>query len=146
MILIYCKSISNRIQYASELIFKTILLAEVKVTSNEDEFLTHKGPKITYGNNISLNADIAIEAVELLFETAITKQNIEAINYNEYKVLFPTAGGTLPFDPLATVFYLVARYEEYLPSVLDNHKRYKPENSIAYQRNFLKQPIANLIA
>lgn len=146
MILIYCKSISNRITYASEIIFKTILLAEVKITSDEKEFKAHTGPKITYGNNISLEADIRIEAVELLFENTIVKQSIEVVEYNDYKVLFPTSGGTLPFDALAMAFYLVSRYEEYLPSALDNHKRYKPESGIAFQRNFLKQPVVNFVA
>lgn len=146
MILIYCKSISNRIQYATEIIFKTILLADFKITTNENEFNNHSGPKVSYGNNINLASDLVLESVNLLFEANITKQNLEIVNYNDYKALFPVNSGSLPFDPFATVFYLVSRYEEYLPSPLDNHKRYKPENSVAFQRNFLKLPICNLIA
>ncbi len=146
MIFIYCKSITNRIQYACEIIFKTILLVEYKITTSQEEFNNYTGPKITYGNNINLATDIQIEAVSILYETSISKQNSEAIEFNKYKALFATKGGTFPFDPFANAFFLVSRYEEYLPSVLDSHKRFKPENSVAFQRNFLKNPIVNLMA
>lgn len=145
MILIYCKSITNRIQYAAEILFKTILLAEYKITVSADEFKNFTGPKIAYGIADVAPNEITFGDSEIMYETEIKKQFVDSVDYNEYKGLFPTKG-SLPFDPLATAFFLVSRYEEYLPTPLDKHKRFKPENSIAFQKEFLKQPIVNFIA
>ena len=42
------------------------------------------------------------------------------------------------------VFYFVSRYEEYLKSDLDEHQRFKAENSIAYNYNCLHIPFLNI--
>ena len=49
----------------------------------------------------------------------------------------------MPFDPFAASFYLISRYEEYLPCVRDQHNRYPATNSLAYQEGFLQQPIVD---
>ena len=49
----------------------------------------------------------------------------------------------LPFDPFAASFYLISRYEEYLPCVKDQHDRYPATNSLAYQEGFLQQPVVD---
>lgn len=146
MVLIYCKSITNRLKYACEIVFKTILLTEYKITEDVNLFQSHNGPKISYGNGLNVSADLHIEAVKLLFENTITKQSYDSIDVLDYKAIFPVTNGDLPYDIFANAFYLVSRYEEYLPTVLDNHKRYKPESSVAFQKNFLKLPVVNMMA
>ncbi len=51
-----------------------------------------------------------------------------------------------PFDPFAASFYLVSRYEEYLPHLRDYHDRYDTSESLAYQKNFLHKPLVNIYA
>lgn len=136
MVLIYCKSITNRLKYACEIVFKTILLTEYKITEDVNLFQSHNGPKISYGNGLNVSADLHIEAVKLLFENTITKQSYDSIDVLDYKAIFPVTNGDLPYDIFANAFYLVSRYEEYLPTILDNHKRYKPESSVAFQKIF----------
>jgi hypothetical protein len=45
--------------------------------------------------------------------------------------------GDLPFDPLAATFYLVSRYEEYLPFIPDEHGRFPAKQSFAFSNGFL---------
>ncbi len=51
----------------------------------------------------------------------------------------------LPFDPFSVVFYLLTRYEEYLPFSPDPHGRFRPSDSLAGRENFLDIPLADEI-
>ena len=47
------------------------------------------------------------------------------------------------FDFLAAAFYLITRYEEYLPHHLDAYGRYAHTNSVAFKNGFLHRPLVN---
>ena len=53
---------------------------------------------------------------------------------------------SIPYDILAASFYLISRYEEYLPHVRDKHDRFPPSESLAYQKGFLQLPLVDLWA
>ncbi|MFN2440060.1 MAG: polysaccharide deacetylase family protein [Chitinophagaceae bacterium] len=44
---------------------------------------------------------------------------------------------------LAAIFYLLSRYEEYLPHQKDMYGRYAHKNALAFQNDFLNQPLVN---
>ena len=44
----------------------------------------------------------------------------------------------------AASFYLISRYEEYLPHEKDMYGRYAHENSLAYKERFLQLPLINI--
>ena len=44
---------------------------------------------------------------------------------------------------MAATFYLISRYEEYLPHEKDNYGRYSHTNSLANKHNFLHLPLVN---
>lgn len=50
----------------------------------------------------------------------------------------------LDFDLFAAVFYMISRYEEYLPFESDRHDRFEAGNSLAGQNGFLEMPVADL--
>src|SRR5690606_12918467 len=52
----------------------------------------------------------------------------------------------LPFDIFAASFYLLSRYEEYLPHVKDEYGRFMASESIAYKYDFLRQPVVDIWA
>ena len=52
----------------------------------------------------------------------------------------------MSFDPFAAGFYLVSRYEEYLPYRKDEYGRFSASESLAYQKNFLHKPMINIWA
>ena len=53
---------------------------------------------------------------------------------------------SIPYDIFAASFFLISRYEEYLPHVRDKHERFNPEQSIAYKFRFLEKPVVDLWA
>jgi len=48
------------------------------------------------------------------------------------------------FDLLAASFYLISRYEEYLPHQKDAYGRFDPVSSLAEKEGFLERPLVNL--
>jgi hypothetical protein len=50
----------------------------------------------------------------------------------------------LGFDLFSAVFYLLSRYEEYLPYSPDLYGRFPHEKSLAFQHGFLHQPMVNI--
>ena len=66
------------------------------------------------------------------------------IKWEGTKALFPSpphAG--FPFDPFAAAFYMITRYEEYLPFISDQHQRFEAHASLAMQENFLADPVVD---
>lgn len=145
MILIYAKNITPRISYIFDLIFTQVLQTSVDFTTDSGFFNSYQNAKINYGNDDCTDG-INYGAVSLLFENHISKQNFEQTKIGEETKLFPVATGVLDNDPFASSFYLVTRYEEYLPHFKDKHGRYKEEDSIAFKHNFLNKPVINIWA
>ncbi|MGL4596579.1 MAG: polysaccharide deacetylase family protein, partial [Bacteroidia bacterium] len=59
-----------------------------------------------------------------------------------HPVFFATGKtSALPFDPFAAAFFLVSRYEEYLPHIRDSLDRFDAHQSIAWQHKFLHIPV-----
>jgi hypothetical protein len=51
-----------------------------------------------------------------------------------------------PFDIFAASFYLVSRYEEYLPHINDKYNRFQAKDSILFKMNMLEKPLVNIWA
>ena len=47
----------------------------------------------------------------------------------------------LPYDIFSAAFYLITRYEEYLPYIPDEFGSFPVEQSVAFKNKFLEQPI-----
>ncbi|MBX9852232.1 MAG: polysaccharide deacetylase family protein [Cytophagaceae bacterium] len=145
MIIIHVAEITNRVQFTFDLIFKEILKVSYHLTTDKEEFLKSEHPKFSYGKT-KLNGSLCFHAVDLLFEKEIRKQPVEFRQWNNLCVFFNVENDKLPFDLFAAAFYLVSRYEEYLPHSRDSHNRYRAEESAAFKGGFLDRPIVNLWA
>jgi hypothetical protein len=146
MINILSPSITPRLKYSFELIFKSILKTDVLVTDDIDVWLSSKEIKISYGLHKPNTSILHFTATTLLFESTIEKQNIIVNQDQDIPTLFPVQEGALPFDPFAAAFFLVTRYEEYISNSKDKHDRYYAEESLAYKNNFLHIPVVNYYA
>ena len=142
MLLIYLPKFSSRCNYVFDFIFKEELGIDYRTTSDAIEFQNYSAEKLNYSNSIFSN-EWFIKAASLLFENEIKKQEIKIGNKNGTPVLFPNED-VLGFDIFAAVFYLVSRYEEYLPFVPDEYGRYRAANSFASQNDFLHLPVVNI--
>jgi len=146
MLLIYTHKITPRFTYTMKQVFTRILGVEVGFTTKIEDFIKHTDEKITYTKQ-PLQNEFFIRSNDLLFEQGINDIQIQ-IHEWEGTPCFFSAGerSNVPFDIFAASFYLLSRYEEYLPHVKDLHGRFSPKDSIAYQNDFLKQPIVDIWA
>lgn len=143
MLFIYTHKITHRNKYAFNLIFKDILCIDFTLTSDVEQFKAFDGAKMSYTNN-PIADELFFTSRNLLFETGITEQNISVFDLNDSKVFFATGkASALPFDVFAASFYLVSRYEEYLPHIRDEHDRFDAKDSLAFASGFLQKPVVN---
>ena len=62
-------------------------------------------------------------------------------------VFFSVSGSSsLPFDIFSSSFYMISRYEEYLPHVKDEMGRFMASESLAFKEGFLQQPVVDIWA
>ncbi len=137
---------SPRLRYVSRLIFKGLLGLEIRYTQDKEEYLQSTLAKINYSRDF-LQSGVFLQASHLLFETDISEQDLRFGHYKGVSTLFQTSrNSTLPFDPLAAAFYLVSRYEEYMPFIPDEHLRFSPQESVLYKMEALTVPVVNVYA
>jgi len=147
MVLIYTDKITNRIKYIFNLIFKDILNIEIQISSNLEEFKTAEGIKISYGKT-PVGDELFFGAGSILYERGIGHKELTFIEYEKIPAFFPVYNrdSTLPFDVFGASFYLVTRYEEYLPYKKDESGRFSAGESLAFQKGFLQKPVVNIWA
>lgn len=143
-LLLYAPTSSPRLQYICHFIFKEILAVDFLITTNTEEFKNYNGVKIKYTNDPIANEHLTIGNCGLLFENNIREQAIQCFEVNRYKAFFKTENVNFPFDIFAASFYLLSRYEEYLPHKKDLYGRYAFENSLAFREHFLHLPLINI--
>lgn len=143
-IFIYVQKITPRVKYIFNLILKDSLGLTFELTNSIEDYKLYEGIKFSYSSQ-EIESDFHIAAINLLFESGIKEQVIQMQNHDLYrKYFFKTYNGILPFDILAASFYLVSRYEEYLPFRPDEFNRFEAHSSLAYQYDFLKVPLVNV--
>ena len=59
-------------------------------------------------------------------------------------MFFSVNNSVFPFDPFAASFFMISRYEEYLPHIKDIHGRFEAKESLAFKNNFLEKPIVDI--
>jgi len=144
MLLIYTHKITSRFRYTMQQLFTRMLGIEVTYSTKVEDFIKHVGPKITYTKQ-PLQNEFFVRSNDLLFERGITDLNIDMDSWDEVPCFFRAGeGSTIPFDIFSASFYLLSRYEEYLPHVKDEHGRFSPRDSLAYKNNFLKKPVIDI--
>ena len=143
MLLVYSDITSSRLQYTCDFIFKEQFGIDYKITIDSESFRNHAGAKINYSNSRMEDA-YTIKSQSLLFEQDIKEQTINCVDLNNYKAFFKTSDSDFPFDIFAAIFYLLSRYEEYLPHEKDMYGRFAHENSFAFKEGFLNKPVINI--
>lgn len=128
MITVAVDEITERIRYAFDFIF-----------------LSHG---YTYQFVVSDNGDINYRrdsnggrVASLLYERGVRPQEIDLSQFNNVPC-YSFSGIT---DPVATIFFLITRYEEYYDTELDKHCRFQHENSYQFKFGILEKPIADLL-
>ena len=143
MLLVYTHKITPRLTFITKQVFGKILGLEFTLTTQIEEFIKHPGAKITYTTK-PLQKEFFIESHPLLFETEVRAQEINIKRWDDLPIFFGTTrSNAMPFDILAASFYLLTRYEEYLPFKEDQHGRFPATTSLAYKHEFLNIPLVD---
>jgi hypothetical protein len=142
-LLIFSEKISPRLEYVCRLIFTQHLGLNFSVTTDFQEFKIYNGAKIVYGSTEN-NDTVCIQPSSLLFETGIKPQAIQTGMVNGITVPFYNGKGGLQFDIFAAIFYLVTRYEEYLPFQPNQYGQFKATDSLAYKLGFLDNSVVDI--
>ncbi len=142
MFLIFTPTLTSRLQYIFSLVFNDLLKLEMELTIDKEYFRSYEGAKMSYSEE-AINVELNFKPAKLLFEKGITEQAIKVINWEGMKALIFNEN---PFDPFAASFYLVSRYEEYLPHEKDEHGRFEANQSLAFRNDFLTKPLVNIWA
>ena len=145
MIRVYCENITERHRYIFDFIFGDILGIGCKLTEDLDKYQSFDGPKFSYHGE-EIPGSVNILPHPLLKERGIQHQEIRLTEWKGLPVFFQVEGpSALPFDPFALSFYLVSRYEEYLPFDPDSHGRFRPELSLSFKEGFLRMPLVDAV-
>lgn len=136
-LVLYTPQITARLTYIIQTVLPGVTLTDSK------ERIEEYGKYCLNYSDEEIAGSFRILPHGFLLQTGITKQHLQISQWEELPVFFQT-DGDIPFDIFAAAFYLISRYEEYLPHTLDQYGRYSHTNSLAYKEGFLKQPLVNL--
>jgi hypothetical protein len=120
------------------------LHVEIAFTSEIEAFVSHAGFKLSYGKQ-ALGNELFIQSQGLLFQQGIESIDINVREWEETSCFFPVSiKSALPFDIFSAAFYLLSRYEEYLPHVKDDLGRYPFTESLGFKHGFLETPVVDV--
>lgn len=143
-LLIYSHTSSSRLQYICNFIFQELLGVGYKFTIDSEAFKAHDGPKLNYSETKFSSNEFQVVPHTLLFQKNIQEQDISCFEWNKTKAFFKSESGDFDFDIFAASFYLLSRYEEYLPHTKDEYGRFPHTASLAYREGFLNQPLVQI--
>lgn len=139
-LLVYVPLLTPRIKYIFNFIFKDVLKAELEFSQDLAGFMSADVPKFCYAGQ-AIGGALFFKSVPLLTSQGISRQEIRVTTFGDTKVPFATTGGVLPFDVFAASFYLLSRYEEYLPYVPEKNGGYPARLSLQYRLGTLQTPL-----
>ena len=139
--LLYCPDPSPRLHYVLDFISDEILMERSVITGDPQTFLHYEGVRINYSHQAFECLNYTIHPHALMKETGIAVQEISMSKWKNLPVFFCTKPGG--FDIFAAIFYLLSRYEEYLPHEKDSYGRFSHFSSLAFRENFLDRPLIN---
>ncbi len=141
MIQVVTKENSSRFLYVIDVLLSGIGKQEYQIVQ-EDE-LKPDVPVISYTERVPNYPCIHIQPHKLLnFPIQEGALSDGVTNWNGVPCFLKT-DGTIPFDMFSASFWLLSRWEEYLPHSKDQHQRFPVASSYSFQNGFLNRPIIN---
>jgi len=135
-LLIFTQQGGARLDYIVSILFGK----QAVVTENEQLFTQFGGARIQYVTEKKFDQVLHIQPQGLVFDSDIHPITIECTFWKGYPIFF-SGEGDIPFDIFSAAFYLVSRYEEYLPFTPDKYGRFPHTASLAYREGFLSIPL-----
>ncbi len=145
MVLVFTDKYTPRVKFIFEQIFKEILQVDISFTTKYQVAQESSLPVICYSKEHRIPNAFVVEPEGLLFKRGVKPVQVDVTDWNNTKIFFQSTSKdvSIPFDVFSASFYLLTRYEEYGNTDLDEHGRYKAENSLAFKHNFLDIPLVD---
>lgn len=146
MLLVYTSKITPRVKFIFKQICTRILKIPISFTNVIEEFIAHDSLKMSYGPQ-PLGGEFFVKSNGLLFEQGLSDLELNVQVWDDTKCFFACGEKSqIPFDIFSASFYLLSRYEEYLPHLKDAYGRFTKEESLAFKQGFLQQPVVDIWA
>jgi hypothetical protein len=146
-ILIYVSGLNSRVHFLFRHVFIKLIGLRPVITNDKDAFVEYAGAKINYTPERVEDMPY-IKPAGLLYDKGVKEITIETGTYKSVPVLFVNQEeeSDFYFDVFSAIFYMITRYEEYLPFETDKLKRFQPQCSIAFDKKFIDEPIVEIWA
>lgn len=141
MFLIYLPNPTTRSEYVLDWIFRKQWGFEYSLCSNRRQAEESQSIDINYSVD-NIGSTLHIVPAGLLEDDTLKPWNPEVRNGELFPMLFSNESDT-GFDIFSAIFYLLSRYEEYLPFAPDAHGRFPSEASLAHRHGFLNVPVVD---
>lgn len=115
--IVFVDSINNRLEYTFDFIFK-LRGIDYELTTDEKEYSDSKSKKLNYSSKELSGNQIVPSSI--LFEEEIKQYQLENAIFGNSECL--SLNGIA--DPIASIFYTISRYEEYVSDKKDEHGRF----------------------
>jgi hypothetical protein len=142
-VLIYSHTTSPRLQYVAGFL-SSYFQCPVQITTDKEAFSGANEIKICFSATNVCEHAIQITPSDLLFQNTLNAITPSVFQHVKGYPAFFATQGILGFDLFGAIFYLLSRYEEYLPHHKDIYGRYAHQNSLAFQHQFLHLPLINI--
>ena len=144
--LLYAEPVTPRLRYIASHVVSGILGGELLFTGNLNEARSANIPLINYSGSPVPGA-VNIIPHDLLGERIIQSQHTDPVNRDGIPLIFPSSGpDDTGFDLFAASFFMLSRYEEYLPYKKDSHGRFPYVESMACRHSLEDEPLVDLWA
>lgn len=140
MLYIYCQSDSPRIRFIFQLIFNELLGIDYELLTSEDGIPLNV-PVLNY-SDVEIKDAFCVRPSKLLFQEGV-REDVKLVPEGNIRLRLSDEEY---FDPFASSFYLVSRYEEYQSYTPDAHNRFPATESVLHATGLLQTPLVNLWA
>lgn len=140
--LLYAHTVTPRLRYIAQWFHEHYLDEPLVFTDSVESFKDHAGARLNYSAHRLTEQECWIEPAPILFEDTIRSLSPTVEDHENGPFLF-SGNGDLGFDVFAASFYLISRYEEYLPHTVDAYGRFAHDQSLAFRHGFLDRPVVD---
>ena len=137
MITLYVDQVSDRLIYTLDFVFKERGL-EYVLTNDHLQFESLQTPKFNYSGRF-FDGVLSFEPASVLFDEEIIVYEVHSGRFFEEDCL---RFGKIS-DPLASIFYILTRMEEYTTSFEDQHGRFESKSSVLMKYGWLEKAMCD---
>lgn len=137
MLLIYVDEVTERLTYTLDFIFRERGI-DYQLSNDPIFFQEFAGPAINYSNRF-FETGTKLEPATVLFDEVVFPYVIDTAEFaGEACLSFEQV-----VDPLASIFYVLSRMEEYTEVKRDIHDRFSATDSLLYRNGWLQKAMCD---